>query len=83
MQDPSFIGKNDDFGQLKYKLNLDENLVRTFYQNIIENKDILREICQKVWLIENDELEITALKELFRRSVDSFKNKIEDFIIED
>ena len=31
LKDPSIIGKNDDFGQLKYNLNLDESLVAQFY----------------------------------------------------
>jgi len=36
LKDPSIIGKNDEFGQLKYKINLDEELVKKFYQTIKE-----------------------------------------------
>jgi hypothetical protein len=34
LKDPSIIGKQDDFGQLKYNLNLDEKLVLKFYEAI-------------------------------------------------
>jgi hypothetical protein len=34
LKDPSLIGKQDEFGILKYKLNLDEELVEKFYETI-------------------------------------------------
>ena len=39
LKDPSIIGKEDEFGQLKYNLNLDEALVDRFYQIIREGED--------------------------------------------
>lgn len=32
LKDPSIIGLEDDFGQNKYKLNLDEELLDKFYE---------------------------------------------------
>lgn len=37
LEDPGLIGKKDDLGHLKYKLNLNENLVKQFYE-IIERE---------------------------------------------
>lgn len=34
LKDPSLIGKQDEYGQLKYNLNLDEKAVRDFYKTI-------------------------------------------------
>jgi hypothetical protein len=34
LKDPLIIGKQDEFGQLKYNLNLDEKLVHKFYEAI-------------------------------------------------
>ncbi len=36
LKDPSILGKQDDFGQLKYKLNLDEELLEKFFEIIRE-----------------------------------------------
>lgn len=34
LKNPSLVGKIDDFGQLKYNLNLDEEMVRLFYKSV-------------------------------------------------
>ena len=34
LKDPTLIGKDDEFGQAKYNLNLDEKLVVEFYEAI-------------------------------------------------
>ncbi len=36
LKDPTLLGKKDEFGILKYKLNLDEELVEKFYSTIKE-----------------------------------------------
>lgn len=47
LKDPSLVGKNDEFGQLKYKLNLDEEAVLKFYGSIYDQKDMLKELYHK------------------------------------
>lgn len=87
LKDPSIIGKNDDFGQLKYNLNLDEAAVLAFYQKLSENKAVLGELGQKVFQVEDaqdeDELAMRALASLFQTGITVFKDKIEDYILED
>jgi hypothetical protein len=34
LKDPSILGKDDDMGKLKYALNLDEQLLKDFYENL-------------------------------------------------
>ena len=41
LKDLSLLGKNDDLGQSKYSLNLDETLVKKFYQIIREDDQTL------------------------------------------
>jgi hypothetical protein len=44
LRDPTIIGKNDEFGQNKYNLNLDEQAVLTFYQKLSSNNSLLLEL---------------------------------------
>jgi hypothetical protein len=37
LKEPQLIGKEDEFGQNKYKINLDEELVEEFYSRIREH----------------------------------------------
>jgi hypothetical protein len=57
LRDPTIIGKNDEFGQNKYNLNLDEQAVLTFYQKLSSNKSLLLELGEKVFQIEDTESE--------------------------
>jgi hypothetical protein len=36
MKDPSLLGKNDELGVSKFKLNLDEELVQKFYERLMQ-----------------------------------------------
>lgn len=37
LKDPILIGKDDEFGQLKFKLNIDEESLLKFYERLNQN----------------------------------------------
>lgn len=78
LKDPSIIGKQDDFGQLKYKLNLDEELVEKFYSMI---KEI--EISTRANEENEDKADMTSIADMFSQNILHFKNHIEDYLMDE
>lgn len=77
LKQPSLIGKDDEFGQNKYNLNLEEDLVMKFYM-------MIREIDDKAVNDENDpDAEIPSLTGVFCQSVNYFEKYIEKYFSDD
>jgi hypothetical protein len=87
LKDPTIIGKNDDFGQLKYNLNLNEEAVMQFYGKVCHNTPLLIEIGLKEFGIQDaedeDDIVVKAHAEMFKTAVSSFKESIEAFLMEE
>jgi len=87
LKDRSIIGKNDDFGQLKYNLNLDEEAVMTFYSKICHNTPLLIEIGVKEFGIhdadDEDDVIVKAHSLMFKTAVTAFKDSIESYLREE
>lgn len=77
LKDPRLLGMKDEFGILKYKLNLDEELVEKFY-DIMKQKDQvhLEEIKQA-----NEESKDSFFLNMIHESIEHFQNQIDDSIM--
>ena len=73
LKDPTIIGKNDEFGQLKYNLNLDEDALMNFYAKVSLNTPLLIEIgLRELGIHDADDEEDIVLKahaELFKTAI--------------
>ena len=85
LKDPSIVGKNDDFGQLKYNLNLDEEAVMSFYSKLSNNKPLLIDMGVNEFGIhaeDEDEIVMKAHSMMFKSAVLAFKDNIETYLSE-
>jgi hypothetical protein len=89
LKEVALVGRNDEFGQLKYKLNLDEDLVALFYKTVREDKQLpklLRALNNQEEGEEEKECideDLDALACLFRGAIANFKDRIEDYVMEE
>ena len=75
LKDPSILCKEDEFGQNKYKVNLDETKVLEFYRRMKE-EDMKNEEFNNNAQHSNE----TRLIQLYLQSVQHLKNNISSYI---